>query len=74
MQPACPRLFQDRVPADMTNIDFNDDSGAEDEEEASGQNNGGEDAWGSGGDPVVAPAPVKVEWTEGAESGGGGNW
>ena len=75
-----PDFLQDRTPEDAAKLDFNDDSGAEDEEEA--ETNGAADAWGSGaGDawgagtdagPDAAPAsvPEKEGWTGGADAGG----
>lgn len=66
-----PDFLQDRVPEDAAALDFNDDSGAEEEE--AGATNGGGDAWGGGngdawGSGVDAPAAAPV-----AEAGWGGD-
>lgn len=71
---AVPDFFQDRIPEDVAKIDFNDDSGAEDEDEAIGETNGGDDVWGAGDDNVVAVAPTPaadIPWTGGAADSGG---
>lgn len=73
-----PDFFQDRVPEDGA-LDFNDDSGAEEEEEVSATNgaadawglSGEGDAWGSGGDaPAAAAAAPVVEAGWGGDDGG----
>ena len=62
-----PDFFQDRAPQDTSNLNFNDDSGAEEEEDVNGGASNVAGAWGSGGENAeVSATPV-------AEAGWGGN-
>lgn len=71
-----PDFFQERAPEDAANLDFEDDSGAEEEEEAVGTNSAGDawgsaegDAWGGGDAAPAAEAPVtEAGW--GGDAGG----
>lgn len=69
-----PDFFRERLPEDIANLDFNDDSGAEEEEEpTNGDTASGGDVWGSGGAAPVALPVAEDAWT-GGDAGDSGAW
>jgi ATP-dependent RNA helicase DDX3X len=71
-----PDFLKDRIPDDQENLDFNDDSGAEDEDEtANGAAGGDDDVWGNGSAAPAAVPVVEEVWGADADTGNSrGNW